>query len=417
MFSDQLDAPELIPEPELTDALDALAEVLEHLEASDLLTPEVPDTLVQLSKLRARLDGATLAVLARFDTDRLHDLDGLGSTRTWAKHHLRASSTGITRHLRLARRLHTLPVTADALRDGRITLDALETICRAWTPERDPAFRDDDPLFASWAENLHPDDLAIAMGHWANAADPDGTDPDRRHRTRSVHLNQGINGTWNLNGTLTDELGARLDAELDRRARRLRTERPDATTTPAQLRHDALEDLLTHPTGTRQRDTTRLVITIPADDLRLGLGATTTHGHHLDGATVATIACDTAVSNAFVDAAGNLLHRYSDRREPDHHLRAAIAALWPTCAVPGCDVPSHRCDLHHLREWHLGGRTEPDNLLPLCPHHHHALHRHRWTITGHPHHRIQIHRPGRTPLTATSRWRPTTPPRAGPTPG
>lgn len=218
------------------------------------------------------------------------------------------------------------------------------------------------------------------MAHWADAADPDGTDPDRRHRRRSVHLDQGINGTWNLAGTLTDELGARLDAELDRRARQLRTQRPDTdntTTTPAQLRHDALADLLTTPTGTRQRDTTRLVVTIPADDLRLGLGATTTHGHRLDGATVATIACDTAVTNAFLDDAGNLLELYSNRREPDHHLRAAVAALWPTCAVPGCDVPFQRCDLHHLHEWHLGGRTRPDNLLPLCAHHHHALHRHR----------------------------------------
>ena len=48
-------------------------------------------------------------------------------------------------------------------------------------------------------------------------------------------------------------------------------------------------------------------------------------------------------------------------------------ALWlehPVCMYPGCHVPAHQCQAHHIIRWEHGGDTNLDNLALLCPTHH-----------------------------------------------
>jgi hypothetical protein len=64
--------------------------------------------------------------------------------------------------------------------------------------------------------------------------------------------------------------------------------------------------------------------------------------------------------------------------------RRALRALYATCAIPGCPVRYQRCKLHHVEWWRHGGRTDLDNLLPVCIHHHTQIHDHGWDVTlGH----------------------------------
>ncbi|MDT9595412.1 HNH endonuclease, partial [Nocardioides zeae] len=44
----------------------------------------------------------------------------------------------------------------------------------------------------------------------------------------------------------------------------------------------------------------------------------------------------------------------------------------PTCRFPYCNRPARVSDLDHRVEWHSGGRTASDNLVPLCRLHHRA---------------------------------------------
>jgi hypothetical protein len=61
--------------------------------------------------------------------------------------------------------------------------------------------------------------------------------------------------------------------------------------------------------------------------------------------------------------------------------RRALRALYATCAIPGCTVRYDRCKLHHVVWWRHGGRTDVDNLLPVCTHHHSTIHDGGWDIT------------------------------------
>jgi hypothetical protein len=60
--------------------------------------------------------------------------------------------------------------------------------------------------------------------------------------------------------------------------------------------------------------------------------------------------------------------------------RRALRAVYATCAIPGCDTTSVRCDVHHIVPWDQGGPTDLANLIPLCSRHHHLCHEERWRL-------------------------------------
>ncbi|MDX6619377.1 MAG: hypothetical protein QOK36_1763, partial [Gaiellales bacterium] len=52
------------------------------------------------------------------------------------------------------------------------------------------------------------------------------------------------------------------------------------------------------------------------------------------------------------------------------------------CQYPGCTAV-RELEAHHLVPVGLGGRTELDNLILLCPRHHKLLHDHHIRTSGH----------------------------------
>jgi hypothetical protein len=47
-------------------------------------------------------------------------------------------------------------------------------------------------------------------------------------------------------------------------------------------------------------------------------------------------------------------------------MRRAVQSRDRTCLVPGCTVPAHRTEVHHIWHWADGGPTERWNLGSLC---------------------------------------------------
>jgi hypothetical protein len=91
--------------------------------------------------------------------------------------------------------------------------------------------------------------------------------------------------------------------------------------------------------------------------------------------------------------------------------RRALRALYPTCAIPGCDTRYELCKLHHVIWWEHGGRTDLDNLLPLCVRHHHAVHDQAWQLKLTPDRQLTITYPdGTTHTTGPPRRNRNTPP-------
>ncbi len=64
-------------------------------------------------------------------------------------------------------------------------------------------------------------------------------------------------------------------------------------------------------------------------------------------------------------------------------LREIILNRDQACRFPGCSA-QRWLDVHHIKHWIKGGRTDPDNLVTLCRRHHREHHRGAFSIAGNP---------------------------------
>lgn len=71
------------------------------------------------------------------------------------------------------------------------------------------------------------------------------------------------------------------------------------------------------------------------------------------------------------------------QRTVPRHTRRLVLDRDRGCRYPGCASTRH-LEVHHIVHWILGGLTDLDNLVALCPRHHAAHHRGEFTITGDP---------------------------------
>lgn len=79
--------------------------------------------------------------------------------------------------------------------------------------------------------------------------------------------------------------------------------------------------------------------------------------------------------------------------------RRALRAAYSTCAIPGCAARFDLCKLHHVHWWRHGGRTDLNNLLPICVKHHTLVHHGGWDLHLAPDRTLTITHPDRTSMT------------------
>jgi hypothetical protein len=100
---------------------------------------------------------------------------------------------------------------------------------------------------------------------------------------------------------------------------------------------------------------------------------------------LATLAGDADVSavvvrNGVVLYAPGELNLGRSTRLANRAQRRALRGVYRSCAIPGCGVAYHRCKLHHIIWWRHNGRTDLDNLIPVCSVHHGRIHNDAWVI-------------------------------------
>ena len=102
------------------------------------------------------------------------------------------------------------------------------------------------------------------------------------------------------------------------------------------------------------------------------------------------------VRNGVVIHAPGALDLGRTTRLANRAQRRALRALYRSCAIPGCSVRFDRCKLHHVEWWRNGGRTDLDNLLPICAQHHSKVHHAEWELTLGPNRELTIRFPDGT---------------------
>jgi hypothetical protein len=242
------------------------------------------------------------------------------------------------------------------------------------------------------AQRLTPRELGRLCRFAIDRADPEGVavreeEFRRRAGVRIAHLPDGML-RWIV--TMDPESAGYLTAALDartapRREPRFREEAADASPaegppedgrTLAQRRLDALVSLaqesLRHDPGHIAGTAVTMLVTVPLEALRSGLGAAEIAGCDapISAGTARRLAAQADLIPVVLGGGSEPLDLGRSARLFSASQRRALALRDGGCVWWGCTAPPGWCEVAHVEPWALGGATDLDNAILLCPRHH-----------------------------------------------
>jgi hypothetical protein len=228
-----------------------------------------------------------------------------------------------------------------------------------------------------------------ALGRAVIRADPHGAAQRRATavKARRVEHYPQPDGMSTLAATLPAEQAVHAMAVLDATARTHKAEHPEQPCTLDQARADALYRLITGNTG--QYPAAVVQVSVPLDTLlHVGDEPGDLAGYGpIDPQTVRALAAgeDTLWRRLLTGPDGVAVHAEPARYRPTAAVRRYVSARDGHCTFPTCTMPATKTDLDHIlafnhhRPTH-GGPTIPENLHPLCRHHHRLKHETGWGV-------------------------------------
>ncbi|HSV66180.1 MAG TPA: DUF222 domain-containing protein [Mycobacteriales bacterium] len=365
----------------------------------------VGDLLVRVHQQVGQLAGALLLPLVREAESRglaaAHDAPTM---KAWLRDALNVRPGEAGRLLRLAQALDgDLPETAAALADGAISVEHAQVIAEAIRalPAETPAgtrVAAERELVAH-SGTFNPDEVALLGRCVLDVVDPDHNDELLRRQAereaaeaytrRDLRISPAGPGLKRICGFLDTEGAETLRVALDplaapRPADPENGVRDDRT--HGQRMADALVDLAERalrmgdlPDNGGERPT--LIVTMPYDKLAAatGVGLLPT-GDVLPASQVRRIACEAHVIPAVLGGESLPLDLGRGSRHFVGAARRAIILRDRGCVFPACDRPYQWCQVHHCVHWANGGRTDQNNGVLLCGHHHRAVHHNGWDV-------------------------------------
>lgn len=376
----------------LSAAVSDVADAAGKLVSDD---PVICDPAALLGDIESLLGSITLlqaAVVRRLrsaiELDATAELVGR-SPKRWLIEDQLLPSGEAGRLARLARQLPAAPNTQMAFDTGEITGAHAAAVLTALGTLPSDLRETVEPHLLGRARTCPPEEIAgftdelldgLGLGKESDVR------RERRYAARGLDLAQTMTGAWSINGTLTSEVGAKLQAALSAAGivggREVGDDR-----TPRQRRHDALgvvaDGYLAAADGPPLSGAPRsVVVTMDLATLtaRLEEGAASLpDGIRIGPQTARRLACDAALIPAVLGGRSEIL----DIGQADHEFtvpirRAAYLRDGGCCAFPGCRT--RVAELHHIVFRRNGGPTSLENAAWLCTFHHYLAHEGGWTF-------------------------------------
>jgi hypothetical protein len=367
------------------------------------------EELAELTGQRNAINGRIVDIVAEIDGEHLWGATGCRSIAA-----LVAWKAGVTPRnaetiVAIAQRLEQFPRCAEAMREGRLSVDQVGVIA-----ER--AADGSDEHYVGLAEVATVNQLRTAVKLEPRPEPKPKTAPQRTiTRVEGEHST-----TWRI--TLPRVDAAKFEAGLQSHRDALIADWKSDHAPDDERRITPSEQAPPFPDGV---DAFMALIEAgwDAEVDRRPHGQHTTVVVHLDVEKVHAslhlgpvltdedrryLLCD-ATCEVWLERQGQPIGAGRATRTISRRLRRALEHRDRCCVVPGCGA-TRGLHAHHLVHWENGGPTELFNLVLVCPFHHRAHHRGDITLAG-PADRLVVTDPDGEPLTAASLARPpTTPP-------
>jgi hypothetical protein len=399
-----------------------------------MTTRDLESELLGLAGHIAAAEARFLQLLGEFDERGGWAGDGIRSCAHWLSWRAGMSRRTAVERLRVAHALRNLPRITEAFAAGRVSYSKVRALTRITGTDTATLTRIAAEIAAGTTDLPHttvadPDTaeqvlLNLALCGTANhvetivrAVRHRHTPPENTAARRSLSWYWEEDGSLILRGRLTPDAGAAFIAaieglvppgtpvshpvppapdDLDERA--LEQEPGPAVDRVAARRADALLTLINRPDDeVVERGQARVIVHLDA----------TTGAARLDGgpdipnSTAERLACDARVQALLNDRTGNRMYLGRARRlATPAQISALTVRDGAGCQFPGCTHTRH-LHAHHVAHWLYGGRTDIDNLILICSHHHAAIHDHGYRIrrlAG----RWEFLRPDGTPVPAVA---------------
>lgn len=332
--------------------------------------------IVDEVRLQSRSRARMLAWIEAFDRARAYKLWGARSTSEWIATHCGLSRMVAREYVRVAVALRRLPALARAFHDGNLSYSRIRAVTRFATPESEADL-------VAVAMRTRVEDLEdMARLHRKTRA---MTDPAFVVRARSVRQGEQ-DGMTTIVARLAPDEGALVDrvltAIMDRDRVSAETEPeeweldPDAAPVWERRRADALVGMARD--WLAGRGSGHAEASAPAAEVVAYIDATKgmarlDNGPRIGPKTLERMLCDSVIRRV-VALPGRKVDYGRARRTVSPGQRDAVIAMYGgRCQWPGCRV-RRGLNVHHVRHWAYDGPTAPENLSPLCPHHHRCVH-------------------------------------------
>jgi hypothetical protein len=398
------------PVAEAFTGLDAAVEALGGLEWERLPIRERLEALDRLETVRRKAAACSLDLVGSIDRSKDPALGG--ACAKVIADVIRITPREARRRLRDAEQLQTrttltgqvvapvLRATAKAWDAGLLDAEHLRTIQKFLTDLPDEveaaAAEKAEAFLAEKATQLRPDQLGTLADRLAITLNPDGKFSDEY---RAAQRGFGWCGRQRPDGmsvgrvVATPELRATIDALLAKfaapgmcnpadQAPMVNGEPTQAAVDAdrrlhAQRQHDGLLALLRSQLGNPKLGShnglpVTIIATANVEQLCSAAGYAVTAG----GTLLPTRDLIRLASHAyhylcvFDRHTGRALYLGRTKRIATADQRIVLHAKERGCTAPGCDVPGYWCEVHHVDEWALGGRTDINDLTFGCGQHH-----------------------------------------------
>jgi hypothetical protein len=362
---------------------------------------ELVGLLGTVRRLRGLLDSVEAGINLRLSELNEHGKAAPASDVLARNAHVSAKEAA--RRERRAKALAKTKAFGEALAKGSVSAEHADVLAdltgKVSDTVRDSFFGLDQQL-ATTAAGLSPERFARHCRNVLAGLERDEGIERNRQQRRDTYLTISVqrDGMHRISGLLHPELGAQITKALDLEVAALAADNPDGSDR-GQLTAQALGNLIA---GGHQAERP-----VEADVLVITDHTTITHGLHehsicetdtgaiLPPETIRRLCCNGRVTPILL-IDGIPINVGREQRLANRAQRRALRALYRNCAFAGCETLFQRCEIHHLIPWELGGRTDLENLLPLCGRHHHLVHEHHWRLELAPDRELTIRQPDGT---------------------
>lgn len=325
----------------------------------------------EICTLAARLASQTcrwLLLVAEFDAREGWAAWGMSSCAEWLSWRCGIGINAARDHARVARVLRGLPLVQEAFAAGELSYSKVRALTRV-------ASEQTEADLVELARHATGAQLEKLCGQYGRVLRASREQAMTLYQRQSLQLHWDGDGMLVVQGRLTPEDGAALMNALQEAEAKVPAEVFELG--PAAARAQALVSL-----ATGGEAGVELVVHVDAQTLaaeEIGQQSELADGPALAPETVRRLGCDAAIV-AISERDGKPLSVGRRTRAIPPALRRALRSRDGGCRFPGCTHHRH-LHAHHVEHWARGGRTEIDNLLQLCSHHHRLVHEGGYTVT------------------------------------